>query len=124
MTLTTSIAKMAALVAVPQQRWTRGWARNICKTGRTIHVAVWREQPERDFVGSEVLPLLAKACELLMASRDAPRLKPTSQEIKVYASNTQERADNIRQNYMHGLRSAFRSNSRLTGDPLIAANTK
>jgi hypothetical protein len=105
---------MEKLLKRPKSKRDMGWAHDVCTVGRSLHVDVWDEWWEDDYVEGTVLDLLKRAVtglEQLSASEKNARRRCTIQE---YSVNDKMRIKNITDNYLQGKLSEFPPDSTLS----------
>ena len=103
MTPKRALDRLRAALAVPSPRRDILWAHGCCRKSREIHESVWLSHPSREWVECEVMPLLERVEELVLAVRCDQKSRP---KLKLFTRNIAARARNLR-NYVHGKPSAF-----------------
>ncbi len=109
-----SIQNLKSLIEARESGRNPDWAHAVCTASRFIHVYVWRECPPREYVKSEVVPLLKEAEKAIRVLADSGAYdEETEHVLGVYADNDALRIKNIEENYLLGRLSAFRPEEKI-----------
>jgi hypothetical protein len=108
MTLSVSMKMLDRKVQVPPDQRDIQWARQVCSASKSVHVDVWTNYPDSEYVRTNVLPLLELTRDALLAMVECSMLDQKTREIFVAESNTiDSRLVNISKNYLEGKPSAL-----------------
>ena len=84
------------------------WAQDVCTASRSVHVDVWRDCPEREYVYENVIPLLELARNELFAMVNCTNLPNETRDIFfTEIRNIEWRISNIREKYLGEESSGF-----------------
>lgn len=84
------------------------WGHDVCTCSRFVHINTWKSCSDRDCVKKEVIPLLTRARDDVLAAREGGGGScADKKKLTEYADNIETRIKNIANNYMQGKSSAF-----------------
>jgi hypothetical protein len=103
MALSVSISRLNRRLMKTQGTWDLTWADAVCTDSRSVHMDVWIDRPDADYVCESVLPLLCLARDTLLAMVECSHLdEATRTLVRIGTGNIEARIANIKTNYLTG----------------------
>ena len=108
MPLSVSISRLNREIMAVSKRQDLQWAHNFCSYIRDVHIDVWRDCPDPNYVNDHVIPLLELARNEFLSILHCGNLEEKGREIiNSYINSVESRISNLKNNYMTGKPSAF-----------------
>ena len=116
-----SVKQMRSLLALSEDDRNMDWAHDVCTMSRFVHINVWKFCAPREYVRTQVIPLLENAKKQLLNLANMKGFDTS--KILDYAENDTARIKNLKDNYLEQKPSAFRPGDKLS-EPEFKAGDK
>lgn len=108
-----SVRHLESALNVHHKQRVFDWAPKRCIDTRFVHKNIWKFRPTNEYVEKEIIPLLRKTKEAVMAMCFEDYSKDERKKLVVYTRNITLRIMNLSENYMHGKPSDFAPEDKL-----------